>query len=507
MKKTACLLILLLLICLLPAALAEPAAVPQEVLALCAEVHPEDTVAAADGVDGQYALVLTNGSQNRLCIAERDAGGSYALTIDNPTALRQGTEIPELLMDTAGDALFYTYRSGETVYTYHAEKQNGAWGMVDVIVQESGDMSSTEYAAWVQDGMLYRSAAAMDAEDNTLWQNDYLPLPVADLADRLTLAGFDISLLPVGEFSDAPEEMVRAALSLPEGAALERTLHGPYLFAEYFAPDGTRRVAACSYDEKDGYRTVSSQPLPEGWILDDFHSWSEMNISNFVDITCAFALDGSGAWTLSWVQNDAGYTEIYRVFPHAIAADDENGSTVLYAGELPDTSLSAMELSALPRTLAQALESLDSSSWRVVNNPVSTDRLRLRDAPGGKELGRYYNGTPVLVLGEEGEWSHVRIGHAEGYMMTAYLAPGDQGVIVQGVQLSLREELPAAGAPIYARPDTASAEVVRVQSLSHSPADGELLCGDAGDGWYHVLLLREGISGYIQDEYLWAGNG
>ena len=506
MKKTACLLILLL-ICLLPAALADPAAVPQEVLALCAEVHPEDTVAAADGVDGQYALVLTNGSENRLCIAEREADGGYALTIDNPTALRQGAEIPELLMDTAGDALFYTYRSGEAVYTYHAEKQNGAWGMVDVIVQESGDMSSTEYAAWVQDGTLYRSAAAIDAEDNTLWQNAYLPLPVADLADRLTLAGFDISLLPVGEFSDAPEEMVRAALSLPEDAALERTLHGPYLFAEYCAPDGTRRVAACSYDEKDGYRTVSSQPLPEGWILDDVHSWSEMNISNFVDITCEFAMDGSGAWTLSWVQNDAGYTEIYWIFPHAIAADDENGNTVLYAGELPDTSLSAMDLSALPRTLAQALEGLDSSSWRVVSNPVSTDRLRLRDAPDGKELGRYYNGTPMQVLDEQGEWAHVRVGDTEGYMMTAYLAPGDQGVEVRGVQLAVREELVGQEIPLYTQPDESSAVVAQVKNPNYMPLDGELFCGTAGDGWIHVLLLRDGISGYIQEKYLWAGNG
>ena len=501
MKKTACLL--LLLICLLPAALAEPGAVPQEVLTLCAEAHPEDTVAAADGVDGQYALVLTNGSQNRLCIAEREAGG-YALTIDNSTALRQGAEIPELLMDTAGDALFYTYRSGETVYTYHAEKQNGAWGMVDVIVQESGDMSSTEYTAWVQDGTLYRSAAAMDAEDNTLWQNGYLPLPVAGLADRLTLAAFDISLLPVGEFSDAPEEMVRAALSLPEDAALERTLHGPYLFAEYCAPDGTRRVAACSYDEKAGYRTVSSQPLPEGWMLDDFHSWSEMNISNFVDITCAFAPDGSGAWTLSWVQNNS---DVYFVFPHAIVANDENANTMLYAGDLPDINLSTMNLSALPRTLGQALESLDSSSWRVVNNPVPTDRLRLRDAPGGATLGRYYNGTPVQVLDDQGEWAHVRVGDTEGYMMTAYLAAGNQGVIVEGVQLALRVDIPGGGAPIYARPDTASAQVLRVDSLSHSPAGGQLLCGDAKDDWYHVLLLREGISGYIQDEYLWGGNG
>ena len=167
MKKHLCLFILLLLALALPCALAD-ATVPQEVLDLCATAHPGYTVAAADGAAGQYALVLTNGSENRLCIAEREAGGDYALTIDNPTALRQGEDIPELLIDTAGDALFYTYHGGEdgqyeyAEYTYHAVKQNGAWGTVDMTMRYSHE----ELAAWVQDGKLCRSVSRFDKEDN-----------------------------------------------------------------------------------------------------------------------------------------------------------------------------------------------------------------------------------------------------------------------------------------------------------------------------------------------------
>ena len=411
MKKHLCLFILLLLALALPCALAD-ATVPQEVLDLCAAAHPGYTVAAADGAAGQYALVLTNGSENRLCIAEREAGGDYALTIDNSTALRQGEDIPELLIDTAGDVLFYTYHGREdgqyeyAVYTYHAVKQNGVWGTVDMTMRYSRE----ELAAWVQDGKLCRSVSRFDKEDNLFRQDIYLPMPLAGLDDQLTLAGFDISLLPTGEYANPPEAMIRAALSLPEDAALERTLHGPYLFAEYFAPDGTRRVAACSYDEKDGYRTVSSQPLPEGWILDDFHSWSKMNISNFMDITCAFAPYCNSAWKLAWVQTD----ELFSVFPNAIIPSIDD--TILYAGDLPDFDLSTVDLADLPKSQAEVFAAMDSTNWRVVNNPIPTDRLRLRDAPGGKELGRYYNGTPVQVLGEEGEWSHVRIGHVEGYI-------------------------------------------------------------------------------------------
>lgn len=502
MKKHLCLFVLLLLALALPCALAD-ATVPQEVLDLCAAAHPGYTVAAADGAAGQYALVLTNGSENRLCIAEREAGGDYALTIDNSTALRQGEDIPELLIDTAGDVLFYTYHGGEdgqyeyAVYTYHAVKQDGAWGTVDMTMRYYQE----ELAAWVQDGKLHRSVSYFNKEDNLLGQDTYLPLPLAGLDDQLTLADFDISL--IGEYADPPEAMIRAALSLPEDATLERVSHSPTLFAQYTAADGTRYIAACSYDEQGGYRVSRSQPLPDGWGLDNFHSWGSTLISHSNQgIIYSFGLDRNGAWLLSVVQTSS---EIFHVFPNAIMPSD--GGNILYAGDLPAFDLSTVALDDLPKSQAEAFAAMDSTNWRLVNNPIATDRLRLRDAPGGKELGRYYNGTPVLMLGEEGEWSHVRIGHVEGYMMTAYLAPGDQGVEVRGVQLAVREELVGQDIPLYTQPDESSAMVAQVKNPDYMPQIGELFCGTAGDGWIHVLLLHEGISGYIQEKYLWAGNG
>ena len=502
MKKHLCLFVLLLLALALPCALAD-ATVPQEVLDLCATAHPGYTVAAADGAAEQYALVLTNGSENRLCIAEREAGGDYALTIDNSTALRQGEDIPELLIDTAGDVLFYTYHGGEdgqyeyAVYTYHAVKQDGAWGTVDMTMRYYQE----ELAAWVQDGKLHRSVSYFNKEDNLLGQDTYLPLPLAGLNDQLTLADFDISL--IGEYADPPEAMIRAALSLPEDATLERVSHSPTLFAQYTAADGARYIAACTYDEQEGYRISRSQPLPDGWGLDNFHSWGSTLISHSNQgIIYSFGLDRNGAWLLSVVQTSS---EIFQVFPDAIITSE--GGNILYAGDLPAFDLSTVALDDLPKSQAEAFAAMDSTNWRLVNNPIATDRLRLRDAPGGKELGRYYNGTPVLVLGEEGEWSHVRIGHVEGYMMTAYLAPGDQGVEVRGVQLAVREELVGQDIPLYTQPDESSAMVAQVKNPDYMPQIGELFCGTAGDGWIHVLLLHEGISGYIQEKYLWAGNG
>ena len=63
----------------------------------------------------------------------------------------------------------------------------------------------------------------------------------------------------------------------------------------------------------------------------------------------------------------------------------------------------------------------------VVNNPNPSDRLHLRKSAYGSapSLGKYYNGTVVLVLPDTNageEWAHVRVGDTEGYMQAKYLA-------------------------------------------------------------------------------------
>lgn len=68
-----------------------------------------------------------------------------------------------------------------------------------------------------------------------------------------------------------------------------------------------------------------------------------------------------------------------------------------------------------------------ANSSAVVNNPNSIDRLNLRTKPGqdAPTLGKYYSGTPVEVLGgDQNGWTKVRIHTLEGYMMTQYLAFG-----------------------------------------------------------------------------------
>ena len=62
----------------------------------------------------------------------------------------------------------------------------------------------------------------------------------------------------------------------------------------------------------------------------------------------------------------------------------------------------------------------------VVENPILSDRLHLREAPDkeARSLGRYYNGTIVTLLDNfdgRSEWTHVDICGVQGYMMSQYL--------------------------------------------------------------------------------------
>jgi uncharacterized protein YgiM (DUF1202 family) len=65
----------------------------------------------------------------------------------------------------------------------------------------------------------------------------------------------------------------------------------------------------------------------------------------------------------------------------------------------------------------------------TVNNPNSADRLNLRTAMSetSESLGKYHNGTQVVVLGVGTTWHHVAVDGKKGYMMAKYLTPVDSG--------------------------------------------------------------------------------
>lgn len=107
--------------------------------------------------------------------------------------------------------------------------------------------------------------------------------------------------------------------------------------------------------------------------------------------------------------------------------------------------LAVIALVLLPLTVFGENESdqekyyYDSYEVATVNNPDAKDRLHLRTKAYGsaKSMGKYYNGTIVVLLPDnqkDAEWSHVRIGDIEGYMESRYLAFGDEAAQVESAQ-------------------------------------------------------------------------
>jgi len=70
-----------------------------------------------------------------------------------------------------------------------------------------------------------------------------------------------------------------------------------------------------------------------------------------------------------------------------------------------------------------AREIPEGKTYGLVVNDDARDRLHLRDRPSrsGVSLGKFYSGTQVDILGEEGDWYQVRVGWQEGYMMKDYI--------------------------------------------------------------------------------------
>lgn len=81
-------------------------------------------------------------------------------------------------------------------------------------------------------------------------------------------------------------------------------------------------------------------------------------------------------------------------------------------------------LLAAPAALASG-NSENSIRFAVVSNPDPADRLNLRTKPSTSaiSLGKFYNGTPVTVLGTQGEWAYVELyKDFRGFMLIEYLS-------------------------------------------------------------------------------------
>ena len=65
----------------------------------------------------------------------------------------------------------------------------------------------------------------------------------------------------------------------------------------------------------------------------------------------------------------------------------------------------------------------DNQRFGIVISEDARDRLNLRAEPSknGEKLGKYFSGTQVEILAEEGDWYKVRVDFQEGWMVKQYV--------------------------------------------------------------------------------------
>ena len=491
------------------------------VKALCAQTHPGYEIAAWEECGHQIAMILKKGEDNILCIAEReDAQGEYALTVDNTDAIYDGDVLPDLLIDTGGDALFYTYHdvNGRACEQYHAVKEDGAWSDVDVTVYlKEGDLYHSINSC-VSGGTLYYQHCDEDENGNILRAWEDAPVAADEgFEESLLLKNFDIHTFDPdptdGLYPMIRNEAFARSQSVTGETIADMDVSSVHIARLFDRADGT------SFLRIDDWNGVSYGAAYEavmlrfegGAALDTYHAGEgEVYVSSgtmMYDIERA----GERSWYVKGV-DDGG---VRTIGPDYAAPD---GQTTVYRndgyiyGQSPWGCLSSME--AVEVTLGASYEQmtaqLDQSAYALVNNPDPADRLHLRTKAdkGAKSLGKFYNRTPVIVLERGDTWSHVQIGRGSGcmtgYMMTKYLAFDETekaNLACAFPQKHLLEEHREHGIYMHSGPEQS-----RTTESVFAQHSDDFIIGVYGDEWY-VVLRADGAIGYVPQHAFWDGNG
>lgn len=496
-----------------------------EVRVLCAQAHPGYEIVKWEECGHQVAVILQKGEDNILCIAEReDAQSDYAITVDNTNAVYDGDVLPGLLIDTGGDALFYTYHdiNGRACEQYHAVKEGGSWSGVDAtIFLQEGDLYHSINSR-VSDGTLYYQHCDEDEIGNILRSWEDAPIAADEgFEESLLLRNFNINTFDPDP-TDGLYPMIRNEAFARSQSVTGETIAdmdvSPVHIARLFdREDGTSflRIDDWNWNGGDYDPNPADDPVllrfDDGAALDTYHAGpgnvyvsSEMMMYDIerVDV---------GSWYVTGVDG-SGVSAIgpdYAAPEGRITVSRNDG--YIY-GQSPWGCLNSLEdvEVMLSASYEQMMAQMDQDAYALVNNPNPADRLHLREKPdkGAKSLGKFYNRTPVIVLKRGDTWSHVQIGRGRGcmtgYMMTKYLAFDAQEKAQLACAFPQRQLLEAyqeSGVHMHSKP----AKTRKTESVFRYRRD-DFIIGVSGDEWY-VVLRADGLVGYVPQSAFWDGNG
>mgnify|MGYP000857929258 CR=1 FL=1 len=366
----------------------------------------------------------------------------------------------------------------------------------------------------------------------------WLLLPVAGAEEAYTMQEGSLILMdgagrkcqPIAMKPDFPEALLADAdisgaiqLNLPETLLpyVSDELTGGETLVELYCT--TELIAMHTVDAADGdvlrvaYRTnlgnyVIRKVIGTPFSFDRYHGGAASILLCIDEITYCMTCE-NGYLTLREVWNGAGGIGIKRhaLYDLQACVESAGGNAGFRYGNHPYSDVTDLPFADFPTTYEEAMQHLDRMNWAVVNNPNPADRLYLRGKASkeGRNLGKFYNRTPVYVDEIRGEWAHVTIGRdLSGWMMTKYLAFGadmdkvkcsfPQLSLIEKYQENVADEL-AYDYYVFDAPNMSA-----TKTLWNWGEECYLI--GVIDDFYMIMDTDENVR-YIPQDWLWAGNG
>lgn len=384
-----------------------------------------------------------------------------------------------------------------------AARQEGytlRWYSSDGVLEDT--MVETAYSK-VENGFLTVRWVYYQAGGSIQREFSSFPIPLSkEFQQKLETEPFN-QLMSLGYSSEfSTDDFLDPSLLPVSGKILQNHLQSEVLLL--LTEDETgKRLIEITQDENGVYAIRRSPVLPSDIWLDTFHAGeSDLLLDwNQQDHQAGFRRTFNGQWRLSWLTCYGENEDLNCYF--GLNTGTLMDTDTLRIGVLP-FDLFADDLTTLPCTSEELTAQLDRTGLAVVCNPDPNDRLHLRTKPSREadSLGKFWNGTPVRVLGERDGWCQVEIGtdgRLTGWMLKKYLVTGEKMDQVTPCfsQQILREDEAETKTPIYT--DLTLTEQYCTHSSWH-------LMGVVNDRLY-VVVTDEGETGYAPMEWFFDGNG
>ena len=512
-------------------------AIAQEVLSLCQDVFPGYRVLTKDGYDdgssGRWALVLTKDGDNALVIAERANDGAYALTVVNPDAVPDEGEGYSLSTHTVRVMLSKEDRNDRLAFFEMTIEQPDvmSWVITSELMTDGQTWGNviSEYTAYDWDGrtVWWSHIFAEDRTINYMRHQEteegkplstvsYPRVPVKGIPSSAhLLQSFDAGRYPyMPDFINGDQLDDYAGEYVPYGyQLLQLDLQPDALILLVESPQGSRSLRILPHKNWQFREPIVTKPLPHRASLDLFHAeegtlqleWHD----GVHDVQFGFSQKSLGVWTPSWLQVDSDADSANYHFTYdSIGYTDEISlmrNDGVHYGNHPWQRIETIDFSSLPLDKDAMLATVDNSHYAVVSNPNPEDRLHLRERPDktARSFGKFYNRTPVYVHSIDGDWAKVSIGsdgQLTGYMMTKYLAFGEDMSIVRCAfpQLVIQEHLDAPLPLVpYSGGGTTGVSISRETPFYIIGVHESNL----------ILLTEDGDTGYLLEHLFYPGNG